>query len=135
MPLTILPDPPNTSPSGHYEGSIDAPNGEGLHSLPLTIQGWAAIRGSKNGTGVSAVEIWNGSREEGQFLAEASYGIYRPDVAQVLGDPRLASSGFYAQLHSLPAARSNFISTSATVRPATTFRPLSLSHQLHAVSR
>ena len=103
MPLTILPDPPNTSPSGRYEGSIDTPNGDGLHSLPLTIQGWAVIRGSRNGTGVGAVEIWNGSREGGQFLAEASYGIYRPDVAQVLGDPRLASSGFYAQLHSLPA--------------------------------
>ena len=36
-------------------------------------------------------------------LPRPSYGIYRPDVAQVLGDPRLASSGFYAQLHSLPA--------------------------------
>ncbi len=46
MPLTILPDLPNTSPSGRYDGSIDTPNGEGLHSLPLTIQGWAAIRGS-----------------------------------------------------------------------------------------
>ena len=71
MPLTILPDPPNTSPSGRYEGSIDTPNGEGLHSLPLTIQGWAVIRGSRNGTGVGTVEIWNGSREGGQFLAEA----------------------------------------------------------------
>ncbi len=103
FPLTILADPANTNPSRSYQGSIDVPTGEGLHSIPLTIQGWAVIPGSSIGTGVGSVEVWIGPRESGRFLTEATYGMYRPDVARVHGDPRFASSGFIAQLSNLPA--------------------------------
>ena len=102
MPITILPDPPTSATTLGYRGHIDHLTENELLGLPVTIQGWAIIHNSK-GTGVSAVEIWNGPRENGQFLTEAIYGIHRPDVAQVLGDQRFASSGFIAQLPDLPA--------------------------------
>ena len=102
MPLTILPDPPTSATPQGYRGYIDLPTENELLGLPVTIQGWAIIHDSK-GAGVSAVEIWNGPRENGQFLTEAIYGIYRPDIAEEFGDPRFASSGFLAQLSDLPA--------------------------------
>ena len=102
MYVEILPNPSDASPSGRYRGSIDLPSGEGLHSLPLTIRGWAIIPGSAQGTGVGSVEIWHGPRENGRFLTEATYGLYRPDVAQEFDDPRFAASGFVAQLFDLP---------------------------------
>ncbi len=102
LPITILPDPPPSSTAQGYRGNIDLPTENDLLGLPVTIQGWAIIHDSK-GAGVSAVEIWNGPRENGQFLTEAIYGIHRPDVAQALGDQRFASSGFLAQLSDLPA--------------------------------
>ena len=102
-PLSVLPDPVDTTASRSYRATIDSPVEEGLYSIPLTVQGWAVITGSKSGTGVGSVEIWNGPRESGQFLTEATYGIYRPDVAEALGDPRFATSGFTAQLTDLPA--------------------------------
>ena len=102
MPITILPDPPPSSTAQGYRGVIDLPTENDLLGLPVTIQGWAIIHDSK-GTGVGSVEIWNGPREDGQFLTDAIYGIHRPDVAQALGDQRFASSGFLAQLSDLPA--------------------------------
>ncbi len=51
---------------------------------------------------MGSVEIWNGPRESGTFLTEASYGLYRPDVAESLGELRFASSGFFARLTDLP---------------------------------
>ena len=102
MPITILPDPPTSATPQGYRGNIDLPTENELLGLPVTIQGWAIIHDSK-GAGVSAVEIWNGPRENGQFLTEAIYGIYRPDIAEEFGDQRFASSGFLAQLSDLPA--------------------------------
>ena len=102
LPLTVLPDPFTGDSSRGYQGSIDFPTGESLHSLPVTMRGWAVIPGSKNGTGVGSIEVWKGPRETGQFLTMAIYGTNRPDVAQELGDPRYASSGFFAELPNLP---------------------------------
>ena len=103
MPIVIIPESKTLSITLGYQGNIDFPLVQGIHSLPVSINGWAAIPGSNKGTGVGAVEIWNGPRESGQFLTEAIYGTYRPDVAEALGDPRFASSGFTAQLSNLPA--------------------------------
>ena len=103
MPIVVLPESRTLGFTLGYQGNIDFPLGQGIHSLPVSIQGWVAIPGSDKGTGVGAVEIWNGPRESGQFLTEAIYGIYRSDVAEALGDPRFASSGFTAQLSNLPA--------------------------------
>ena len=49
LPLTVLPDPLTGDSSRGYQGSIDFPTGESLHSLPVTMRGWAVIPGSKNG--------------------------------------------------------------------------------------
>ena len=107
LPLSILAEPASTTPSQGYRGSIDIPDENRLLSLPVTVQGWAVIPGSRNGTGVGSVEVWNGPRETGSFLTEAIYGTYRPDVVQVLGDPRFASSGFYARIPNLSAGPAN----------------------------
>ena len=103
LPIAILPDPLTGASSRNYRGNIDLPIEEGLQSLPVSVQGWAVIPGSNKGTGVGAIEVWNGTRETGEFLTRAVYGTYRPDVAQELGDPRFASSGFIAYLPDLPA--------------------------------
>ena len=103
LPVTILPDPLTGASSRGYRGNIDLPIEEGFRSLPVSVQGWAVIPGSNKGTGVGAIEVWNGPRETGEFLTRAVYGTYRPDVAQALGDPRFASSGFIAHLTDLPA--------------------------------
>ena len=102
LPIAILPDPLTGASSRNYRGNIDLPIEEGLQSLPVSVQGWAVIPGSNKGTGVGAIEVWNGTRETGEFLTRAVYGTYRPDVAQALGDPRFASSGFIAYLPDLP---------------------------------
>ena len=102
LPLTPLADSSTGSFLGGYQGSIDLPVENQPLILPVTIQGWAAIPGTGGGTGVGSIEIWNGPRETGQFLTEAVYGTYRPDVAEELGEPRFTSSGFFAQLTDLP---------------------------------
>ena len=90
-----------------YRGNIDLPIDNAFLDLPITIQGWVVNPGSKDGTGVGSVEIWNGPRESGQFLTEAIYGTYRPDVAESLDDPTYASSGFIAQISNVPAGPVN----------------------------
>ena len=105
MPLTILPDQATGSASNGYRGNIDLPASDSLLGLPVIVEGWVVVTGSINGTGVGSVEVWNGPRESGKFLTEAHYGTFRPDVAQSLGDPRFASSGFLAQLPDLPAGQ------------------------------
>ena len=103
VPLNVLPSDSSGGILPGYRGNIDLPLENELLSLPVTVQGWAVVPGSKLGTGVGAVEIWNGPRETGQFLTEAAYGLYRSDVAEEFGEPSLASSGFIAQLDNLPA--------------------------------
>ena len=105
MPFTVQPGMPDSSPHRGYRGNIDLPAADDLLTLPFTIQGWVVIHGSNEGTGVGSVEIWNGPRETSTLLTEAVYGLYRSDVAQVLGHPPFANSGFYAQLTDLPAGQ------------------------------
>ncbi len=102
FPVHIPRDPvPDSSPAG-YRGSFDRPAVDELLRLPVKVEGWVIIPGSKQGAGVGTVEVWHGPRGNGQFLTEATYGTYRPDVAQVLGDPRSATSGFIAYIADLP---------------------------------
>lgn len=103
LPVRILSDPPAGSGSEGFRGFVDFPTENGLQGLPVIVQGWAINPSTRVGTGVGAVEIWNGPRESGRFLTNATYGMYRPDVADAHGEPRFASSGFYAELADLPA--------------------------------
>ena len=105
MPLTVLHDTPHRSLLSGYVGNIDLPAEEATISLPVTIQGWVVIPGSKEGTGVGSVEIWSGTRETGAFLATATYGTYRPDVAQALDHPPFTNSGFLAHIPDLPVGQ------------------------------
>ena len=103
LPLTVPVDTSSRALLPGYRGNIDLPIDNAFLDFPITIQGWVVNPGSKDGTGVGSVEIWNGPRESGQFLTEAIYGTYRPDVADSLDDPKYASSGFFAQVSNLPA--------------------------------
>ena len=103
LPLTVQPDAPPSNEVLASRGNIDEPADGALLELPVRIHGWAAVLGSSMGTGVKSVEIWNGPRASGRRLTEAVYGTYRPDVAQVYGEPRFASSGWFAQLDNLQA--------------------------------
>ena len=103
LPLTVPVETSSGSLLPGYRGNIDLPIDNAFLDLPIIIQGWVVNPGSKDGTGVGSVEIWNGPRESGQFLTEAIYGTYRPDVAESLDDPTYASSGFIAQLTNVPA--------------------------------
>ena len=103
LPLMVPVDTSSGSLLPGYRGNIDLPIDNAFLDLPITIQGWVVNPGTKDGTGVGSVEIWNGPRESGQFLTEAIYGTYRPDVADSLDDPTYASSGFIAQLSNVPA--------------------------------
>ena len=100
--ITVLPDTQMFAATAASQGSIDFPAEDSLIELPLTVRGWAAVFGSGKGTGVGAVEVWDGPRESGRFLAKAVHGTYRADVAQVYGEPRLATSGWFARLEELP---------------------------------
>ncbi len=103
LPLTVQPDAPPSNEALASRGNIDDPADGALLRLPVRIHGWAAVIGSSIGTGVKTVEIWKGPRASGRLLTEAVYGTYRPDVAQVYGEPRFASSGWFAQLDNLQA--------------------------------
>ena len=103
LPLVVPVDTSSGSLLPGYRGNIDLPIDNAFLDLPITIQGWVVNPGSEDGTGVGSVEIWNGPRESGQFLTEAIYGTYRPDVAESLDDPTYASSGFIAQFSNVPA--------------------------------
>ena len=103
LPVSIPTGNPDRDLIPGYRGNIDLPSENKLLSIPVVIQGWVVIPGSNYGTGVDVVEVWNGPRETGTFLAEAIYGLYRPDVVQVLGEIQFASSGFYAEVYDLPA--------------------------------
>ena len=102
LTLDILPASSSESLLPGFRGNIDQPAENAFLDVPLMIRGWVVVPG-RIGAGVGSVEIWNGPRETGQFLTEAVYGIYRPDIAEELGDPRFASSGFLAQLSDIPA--------------------------------
>ena len=103
MPLDILSGSPQGTVLPGYVGNIDLPGEGEMLKLPVSIQGWVVIPGREVGAGVESVEIWNGRRETGTLLAEATYGSYRPDVAQALDHPPYVSSGFFAQLANLPS--------------------------------
>jgi hypothetical protein len=102
LPITVLPEGQASGSTIASRGSIDIPAADSLLGQPVSLRGWAAVFGSSDGTGVGAVEIWNGPKESSYLLAEATHGTYRPDVAEAFGEPRFASSGWFTQISNLP---------------------------------
>ena len=61
----------------------------------VSVQGWAVDHAGLSGTGIDHVHLYlDGPAGQGTFLAEASYGLERADVADTLGDPRFRPAGY-----------------------------------------
>jgi hypothetical protein len=80
-----------------YAGVIDMPaSGSSLPSnQSLTISGWVVDQAAEGWAGIDNVHVYEGlSGEGGTFLGQALFAQSRPDVAQALGNPFWANSGF-----------------------------------------
>ena len=75
--------------------NIDRPPQDATGSLRLHITGWAADPTAATGTGVDRVEAYLDAPRDagGTFLARATYGESRPDVARALGADRFTRRG------------------------------------------
>ena len=105
-----------------YRGNIDLPIDNAFLDLPITIQGWVVNPGSEDGTGVGSVEIWSGPRESGQFLTEAIYGTYRPDVADHWTIPPTPAVDSSLNFPMFPPALSTSTYTSVTASQVIMYR-------------
>src|SRR5919198_5719142 len=88
-----------------YAGFIDVPaNGATVPgSGSFTVAGWFVDRTAQGWAGADDVQVWLGSMDGGgQMLAKAQFAQSRPDVANALGNPFWAASGFGAVVSGLP---------------------------------
>lgn len=75
--------------------SIDTPVVSSRVSGSVQVVGWAIDRNAREGTGVDAVDVYvDGPYPQGSFLAHASYGSARGDVASAFGSDRFTASGW-----------------------------------------
>jgi hypothetical protein len=85
-----------------YSGAIDLPaNGSTVPSdQSLTVSGWVVDGAAEGWAGIDNVHVYDGlAGQGGTFLGQASFAQYRPDVAQGLGNPFWANSGFALTLN------------------------------------
>ena len=75
-------------------GSIDSPFPGGEVRVPFLISGWAADSGSKSGSGVDRVLLYDGDRSAVNLLGTASYSVARLDVAKFFANREMLQSGF-----------------------------------------
>lgn len=90
----------------NVRGSVDSPaEGAVVPAGPVPISGWAADLVSTEGTGISAVRVSvDLPPDYGGTPLAASYGLDRPEVAELLGNARFAASGFAATWDATTAA-------------------------------
>ncbi len=75
--------------------TVEGPTDSATLKNATDVLGWAVDRAAAKGTGIDAVHIYlDGVAGKGKFLGAADYGLVRQDVAQALGSPRFAPSGF-----------------------------------------
>ena len=76
--------------------SIDTPAAGTLPKQLFTVAGYAIDRDAVSGTGVNLVSVTAQPLPGGTpvALGNATYGISRPDVASLYGDPRFQNSGY-----------------------------------------
>src|SRR5689334_12148536 len=80
-----------------YTGFIDQPASSATIATngSLTIAGWVVDQAAEGWAGIDAVHVYDGlAGQGGTFLGQASSAQSRPDVAQALGNPFWANSGF-----------------------------------------
>lgn len=80
---------------------VDAPNEGETIRVPFLLEGWALDLSAPRGTGIERVEVWDGPRDEGSLLGQATYGFYRPDLGKAVGATRFNSAGFNFLLQGL----------------------------------
>lgn len=88
---------PNAAGDNTYAGVIDLPvSGASLPSNePMTISGWVVDQSADGWAGIDNVHVYDGlAGAGGTFLGQATFAQARPDVAQALGNPFFANSGF-----------------------------------------
>lgn len=90
---------PNASGDDTYAGFIDlpAPGSSVMPNALIVVQGWVVDRTAAGWSGVDAVEVYLGLRDQGgTLLASAQVGLPRDDVAAALGNPYWNRAGFSA---------------------------------------
>src|SRR5581483_595640 len=92
----VAQDEGEASPACDVRGIVESPTeGATMPAGPATITGWAADISSTDGTGIDEVRIsLDADPDQGGVPVSATYGADRPDIADLLGDPRFTASGF-----------------------------------------
>jgi len=76
--------------------SIDSPAPNAHVGGTVQVSGWAINRHYGPNSGVDRVVLYlDDEARTGQYLGEATYGDYRPDVGNAFGDQRFDYSGFH----------------------------------------
>ncbi|HAX18382.1 MAG TPA: hypothetical protein DCY00_07305, partial [Actinobacteria bacterium] len=79
--------------------NIDTPKSGSAINGSFTLAGWAVETASTTSSGITAIHIYDGpANGEGNFLAAATYGVSRPDVAAYYGKSNFKNSGFSANI-------------------------------------
>ncbi len=74
---------------------IDGPKERETVSGQFDIRGWSADRTVFENPSIASIEVYlNGPRDFGKFLGNASLGLQRPDVVDVLGNENYLPSGY-----------------------------------------
>jgi hypothetical protein len=74
---------------------IDSPRQGETVMAAFDIEGWSANRRVFEGPAISHIEIYHdGPKGFGRHIGNASLGIQRPDVVEVLGNPNYLGSGY-----------------------------------------
>ncbi len=89
--------------------AIDRPVAGAVVPLRFTVRGWA-VDPEAPGSGVDAVHVYlDGEAGQGYFLGAATYGEEREDVADQLGQPRFALSGYTLQVEVPPGPHTLYV--------------------------
>jgi len=85
-----------------YLGFIDAPAPNATVQSTFEVRGWAVDQTAEGWAGIDQVQVVQGLLGQGgRVLAMAQIAQDRPDVAQALGNPFFAASGFRATVSGL----------------------------------
>jgi hypothetical protein len=88
---------PQSSGDDTYVGFVDQPAPGASVTTPFEVRGWAVDQTAEGWSGIDQVQVFTGAMDQGgQPLATAIVGLDRQDVAEALGNPFYAASGFAA---------------------------------------
>src|SRR5262249_27687856 len=99
---------PGAAGDDTFAGVVDqpAPGVATPADASFEVRGWAVDQTAQGWSGIDQVQVYSGLMEAGgSLLSTATLGLDRPDVADALGNPFFAASGYSAIVPSgaLPA--------------------------------